>query len=180
MVTVLGDEQLMMQVAEGDLDAFNELVRRRRDTAWRIAYRFLGDPDAAEDVVQEAFLRILDAAARYEPSATFETYLYRVVTRLCLDHARKRRPILVRALPETVDPSPDPAAALVRKDRDALIRQAIDTLPPRQRMAVVLKYYEGSGYGEIAQALETTTKAVERLLGRARRTLISSVSRIKK
>ncbi|NOY12252.1 MAG: sigma-70 family RNA polymerase sigma factor [Deltaproteobacteria bacterium] len=180
MVTVIKDEQLMLRVAEGNLDAFNELVRRHQRTAWRIAHRFLGDPAEAEDVAQEAFLRILAAAPRYKPSAAFSTYLYRVVARLCIDNTRKKRPVFTNTLPETVDSSPDPATALVQKDRDALIRKALDALPSRQRMVVILKYYEGLRYGEIARAMGTTVKAVERLLGRARKTLQSSLSRIRK
>ncbi len=179
MVTLMKDEQLMLRVAEGDLGAFNEIVRRHQRTAWRIAHRFLGDPTEAEDIAQEAFLRILAAAPRYKPSATFSTYLYRVIARLCIDHARKKRPVFTTTLPETLDSSPDPAATLARKDRDALVRMALDALPSRQRMVVILKYYEGLRYGEIAQAMETTVKAVERLLDRARTALQSRLSHIK-
>jgi len=171
MVTVIKDEQLMSRVAEGDLDAFNELVRRHQHTAWGIAHRFLGDPAEAEDLAQEAFLRILAAAPRYKPSAAFSTYLYRIVTRLCIDHTRKKHPIFTNTLPETVDSSPDPITALIQKDRDALIRKALDALPSRQRMVVILKYDEGLRYAEIARAMGTTVKAVERLLNRARKTL---------
>jgi len=165
----------MLRVAEGDLDAFNEIVRRHQRTAWRIAYRFLGNSAEAEDVVQEAFLRILTAAPRYKPSATFTTYLYRVIARLCIDYARKKHPVFTNTLPETVVSSPDPSMALAQKDRDALVREALDALPPRQRMVIILKYYEGFGYGEIARAMSTTVKAVERLLGRARTALKSSL-----
>ena len=172
---MIRDEQLMLRVAEGDLDAFNELVRRHQQTAWRIALRFLGDPTEAEDIAQEAFLRILAAASRYKPSATFPTYLYSVVARLCIDHTRRKRPVFTNTLPETVDPSPGPATALIQKDRDALVRKALDTLPARQRMVVILKYYEGLRYDEIARAMGTTVKAVERLLGRARCALKSSL-----
>ncbi len=174
-MTVIKDEQLMLRVAEGDLDAFDELIRRHQQTAWRIAHRFLGDPTEAEDVAQDAFLRILAAAPRYKPSAAFPTYLYRVIARICIDSTRKKRPVFTNTLPETVDSSPDPATALVQKDRDVLIRKALDTLPARQRMAVVLKYYEGLSYGEIARAMGTTVKAVERLLGRARTALKSNL-----
>lgn len=177
---MIKDEQLMLRVAEGDLEAFSEIVRRHQRTAWRIALRFLGDPAEAEDIAQEAFLRILAAAPRYKPSATFSTYLYRVIARLCIDHIRKKRPLFTNTLPEAVDSSPDPAAALVQKDRDALVRQALDVLPSRQRMVVILKYYEGLRYGEIARAMGTTIKAVERLLGRARKRLQSSLSGIRK
>lgn len=179
-MTVIKDEQLMSRVAKGDLDAFNELVRRHQRTAWRIAHRFLGDATEAEDVAQEAFFRILDAAPRYKPTAAFSTYLYRVVARLCIDNAKKKRPVFTDSLPETIDSSPDPAAALVQKDRDVLIRKVLDALPSRQRMVVILKYYEGLSYVEIARAMGTTVKAVERLLGRARKTLQSSLSHVRK
>ena len=175
VVMVMEDEQLMARVADGDLGAFEEIVRRHQGIAWRIAYRFLADPVEAEDITQEAFIRILAASSRYKPTAAFATYLYRVVARLCIDHARKRRPVLSDKLPERADPSPGPAATLARKDRDELIRRALDALPPRQRLVVILKYYEGLSYGEIARAMGTTVKAVERLLGRARKGLRSSL-----
>ena len=177
---MIRDGQLMLRAAEGDLDAFNEIVRHHQRTAWRIAHRFLGDPTEAEDITQEAFLRILTAAPRYKPSADFSTYLYRVVARLCIDHARKKRPVFTDSLPEAVDPSPDPATTLARKDRDALVRKALDALPSRQRMVVILKYYEGLRYAEIARTMGTTVKAVERPLGRARKMLQSSLSHVRK
>ncbi len=166
----------MLRVAKGDLGAFEEIVRRHQQTAWRVALRFLGDANEAEDIAQEAFLRILAAAPRYKPSATFSTYLFRVVSRLCIDHARKKRPNFDNSLPETVDPSPDPATVLAQKDRDELIRQALEVLPVRQRMAVILEYYEGLKYDEIAKAMGTTPKAVERLLSRARGALKTRLS----
>ncbi|HHB76514.1 MAG TPA: sigma-70 family RNA polymerase sigma factor [Desulfobulbus sp.] len=177
---MMNDEQLMLRVAEDDLGSFDEIIRRHQHTAWRIAHRFLGDPAEAEDIAQESFLRILTSAHRYRPAASFSTYLYRIVSRLCIDHSRKKRPILTHIFPEIVDSSPDPATALIQKDRDVLIRKTLDKLPSRQRLAVILKYYEGLSYSEIAQALETTIKAVERLLGRARNTLQSSLSDMKK
>ena len=174
------DKQLMLQVAEGDQDSFSEIVRRHQRTAWRIAYRFTGNPEDAEDIAQTAFLRILAAAPSYRPSATFSTYLYRVISRLCIDHARKKRPVLLKTLPEVVDSSLGPPEVLSRKDRDALICSAIDTLPYRQRMAVILKYYEELRYVEIAQAMGITVKAVERLLSRARTTLKARLYSMKK
>lgn len=175
-----GDEQLMLAVGRGDAGAFSEIVHRHQRSAWSIAYRFVGHAADAEDIAQEAFLKILSAAPRYQPSAVFSTYLYRVVTRLCIDFYRKKRPVFTDTLPEMADPAPDPAAALARKDRETTIRRALDALPARQRMAVILKYYEGLGYADIATAMDITRKAVERLLGRARKTLQSRLSNAKK
>ena len=89
------DEELMLAVGKGDFSAFEQIVLRHQKSAWYAAYRFLGDRTIAEDVAQEALLKILDAAERYRPTAKFRTYLYGVVTRLCLDHARKKQPAYV-------------------------------------------------------------------------------------
>ncbi len=177
---VVRDEELMLAVAKGDLGAFDELVLRHQRFVWGIAFRFLGGPAEAEDIAQEAFLKLLEAAPRYRPTAGFRTYLYRIVSRLCIDYARKKRPIPTDGLPERTDCSPSPAEVLVIKERDTEIRRALDALSSRQRMVVILKYYEGLRYSEIAQAMGTTVKAVERLLGRARNTLQSSLLRIRK
>ena len=170
------DAQLMARVAEGDVEAFGGLVRRHQDTAWRIAHRFLGDSAEAEDMVQEAFLRIWAAAPRYRPTAAFTSYLYRVLVSLCIDNTRKKRPTPVENIVVADTASPGPAATLIRQEREVLIRQTMNALPARQRMVVILKYYEGLSYDEMALALATTAKAVERLLGRARKTLKSQLS----
>ena len=173
------DEQLVLALGKGDLDALGELVLRHQRFVWGIAYRFLGDPVEAEDVAQEAFLKLLEAAPRYRPTANIRTYLYRIVSRLCIDYARKKRPILTDDLAQRADCSPSPAAALVVKEQDAEIRRAMDGLPPRQRMAVILKYFEGLSYADIAKAMGTTVKATERLLYRARKALRTSLAHIK-
>ncbi|MFW6163904.1 MAG: RNA polymerase sigma factor, partial [Planctomycetota bacterium] len=162
------DEELMLAVRQGDLDAFEQLVERHQGAAWNAAWRFLGDAAEAEDVAQQAFLNILEAAGRYEPSAKFTTYLYRIVTRLCIDHSRKKQPTYTDDLPARAAPASSPAEAAEQRERDEAVRAAIATLPDRQRMAVVLRYYEGLSGAEIAAAMATSAKAVERLLARGR------------
>lgn len=161
----------MMSVAGGDLDAFDEIVLRHQKLAWGIAWRCLGDGHEAEDVAQEAFLRILHAAGRYKPSAAFPTYLARIVTRLCLDHARKKRPVSIAGLPAPRDAGPGGPERMAMADRDRAVRAALDRLPPAQRAAVVLRYFEGMDCRSVAVAMETTVKSVERLLARGRGTL---------
>ena len=89
------DEQLMSDVAQGDMAAFEQLVRRHQVSVWNTAFRFLRNADDAEDIAQETFLRVLRAAGRYRPTATFRTYLYRIVTRLCRDWRAKDGPVLM-------------------------------------------------------------------------------------
>jgi RNA polymerase sigma-70 factor (ECF subfamily) len=84
------DEELMLATARGDLGAFGQLVERHQASAWNAAYRFLGNAVDAEDIAQEAFLRVLDAAPRYRATAKFRTFLFRIVTRLCIDVTRRK------------------------------------------------------------------------------------------
>jgi RNA polymerase sigma-70 factor, ECF subfamily len=165
------DEELMLRVREGDLVAFEQLVLRRQSEAWGVAYRFTGDPAEAEDLAQEAFLKILDAASRYQPTARFRTYFYRVLTHLCIDYRRKKRPILSEALLQQTDASPSPAERAVQRDRERIIQAALNELPADYRMAVVLRYFEGLSGAEMAEAMGRSVKAVERLLARAREAL---------
>jgi len=161
----------MCRVAAGELELFDELVGRHHRQAWRLAFRWLGDPSDAEDVVQSAFLKILRAAPHYRATAAFQTYLYRVVTRLCIDHTRKRRPDSSSELSEPADPSPGAEHDLESREVASRVVAALAKLPLRQCAAVVLKHFEELSYDEIARVLEVSVKAVERLLARGRAAL---------
>ena len=174
------DEQLMQAVAGGDLEAFNDLVLRHQDLAWRMAYRFLGDAMEAEDVAQETFLKILEAAPRYRPTATFHTYFYRVLTHLCIDRARKKQLTSIDDIPEAIDPSLSQDESLIEKERQDQIHLALDALPPNQKAAMILRHYEGLSYAEISQILGVTPKAVEGLISRAGASLQARLSHLQK
>jgi RNA polymerase sigma-70 factor (ECF subfamily) len=165
------DADLMVRVAEGDLSAFEELVRRNQAGAWGLAWRFLGDAAEAQDIVQEAFLRVYKAAPRYRPTAKFRTYLYQIVTRLCLDREAKKRTQYMEILPSAPDSSYDPETLAVTGQRAEAVRRSLAALPARQRVAITLRHYEGLTYEEIAAALEVSSKAVDALLQRAREAL---------
>jgi RNA polymerase sigma-70 factor (ECF subfamily) len=171
------DEFLLQATGRGDMAAFSRIVERHQTWAWRVAYRFAGNEEDASDIVQEAFLRLLDASARYRPTAKFRTYFYQIISRLCLDRAKKKQPLLLETVPDTPDPSPDITDTMMRQENAIAVRAALDALPPNQRLAIVLRYYENLGYEEIASALETTTKAVERLLARGRERLRDMLGR---
>ncbi|MGD8787002.1 MAG: sigma-70 family RNA polymerase sigma factor [Phycisphaerales bacterium] len=162
------DEELMLAVGRGDLNAFEEIVLRHQHSAWNISYRFLGNKTDAEDVAQEAFLKLLDSAERYRPTASFRTYFYRIVTHLCLDRVAKKQPVYTDKQLETPDLAATPPEKLISIERNLAVRKALDKLPYNQRMVIVLKYYEGMGYRDIAATMEVTEKAIERLLARGR------------
>jgi RNA polymerase sigma-70 factor (ECF subfamily) len=162
------DALLMVRAAEGDSRAFEDLVIRNQSAAWALAVHYLGDAAEAEDIVQEAFLKLLRAAPRYQPTARFRTYFSRIVVRLCLDFRSKKGPAYREALPESVDTARDPEAVLRDEETAKELRRALDDLPPAQRMALLLRHLEGFTYSEIAEAMSISTKAVDSLLQRAR------------
>jgi RNA polymerase sigma-70 factor (ECF subfamily) len=165
------DAELLQATGKGDLQAFGQIVERHQEWAWRIAWRFFGDEQETADIVQDAFLRLLDATGRYQPEAKFRTFFHRIITRLCLDRTKKKKPLYLETVPDLPDLRPDAAENLQRREIAAAVRKALDTLAPNQRMAIVLRYYEELNYAEIAAVLETSPKAVERLLGRGRENL---------
>ncbi|MFW6053659.1 MAG: RNA polymerase sigma factor [Persicimonas sp.] len=165
------DQQCMELVARGDLDAFGELVRRHQKTAWRVAFGILGDEAEAEDAAQQAFLKILEAADRYQPTASFRTYLYRVVTRHCLDRLAKMSPLYTDDPPIISDQRRSPARHVERREARDEVHRALEKLPARQRAAVSLFHFEGLSYKEIAASMDVSSKAVERLLARGRKAL---------
>jgi RNA polymerase sigma-70 factor (ECF subfamily) len=155
--------------AEGDRRAFDEIVTRHGPFALRVAARLVADRSVAEDVAQEAMVRAWAQADRFDPQrATFTTWLYRIVTNLCIDQCRRRRP---EPLPEHFDPIDTAAGAeemLEVDERDVAIAQALRDLPARQRAAMTLVYDEGLSGADAARVLGLSAKAVERLLARAR------------
>ncbi|QNN21045.1 sigma-70 family RNA polymerase sigma factor [Planctomycetales bacterium ZRK34] len=164
------DEQLIAAVAGRDEAAFETLVRRHQTKALGLAYRLLGDADVAQDIAQEAFFRVYRHADRFEPTARFTTWFYRIVVNLCTDY-RRRRVNKTVALP-TIEPA-GPAAddPLESAERAARVQAALAELPDRQRTAVVLHRYQGMSHREIAEMTDDSVSAVESLLVRAYATL---------
>ena len=178
-MTGISDEQLMQAVAHGDLDAFNKIVLRYQQQTWRTAYRLLGDAMEAEDVAQETFFKILKAVPRYRPSASFRTYLYTIIYRLCLDTRKKSRLSLMDTVPDRPSTSPSAEESLVSKERGEELRHALESLPLNQRTVIVLKHNEGLSYAEIAQVMDISLKSVEMLIRRAREKLQSKLPHLK-
>jgi|YelNatPaOPRAMG01_1025707.scaffolds.fasta_scaffold11214_9 RNA polymerase sigma-70 factor (ECF subfamily) len=164
------DALLMARTGRGGRDAFAALIRRHQRAVLAIAYRFLGDRSEAEDVAQEVFLRLWDAAPRYRPDKPLPAFLRTLTVHLCLDRRRKARPLV---LMDELEPtgSQNPEAELNAAERRRALFAALSRLPSAQRMAVVLFHMEGLSVREVAGLLETSPKAVESLLSRARSAL---------
>jgi len=166
--THLSDHELMARVGRRDRAALAELVRRHQNQVVGLATRFLGRADLAEDVCQDAFLRIFERAGSYRPEAKFTTYLYRIVANLCWDYRRRAaRRTRVGQPPEAGTFEADAVVAAQRRERREAVRQAVAQLPDRQRLALILHRFQGMGHKEIAQVTGWTTSAVESCLVRA-------------
>jgi RNA polymerase sigma-70 factor, ECF subfamily len=172
------DEDLMLKVAKGDESAFRRLAGRHAAKTFALTRRMLGNDADAEEIVQEAMLRVWVNAPRWRPDAAFRTWLYRVTFNLCLNRRRQKVFAPLDEASEPPDPSPSAADALEKRQTDGLVAKAIGALPDRQRAAIVLTYYEGLSNGEAASVLETTISSVEALLVRAKRTLREELSAI--
>jgi len=175
-VITRSDEHLMQALARQDMAALGELVRRHQRFVWGVAYQFLSDASEAEDVAQETFLRLLKAAPRYRPTASLRSYLFRIASRLAMDVGRRRQRLQTEgSSPDTADVRATPSQAASAHEDAAQVRHALCRLPPRQQMAVIGKYFEQMSYAEIAAAMKVSTKAIERILDRARKRLATEL-----
>ena len=174
------DSQLMARLASGDMSALGELTRRHQRKVLELAFRTLGAWDLAEDVAQETFLRVYRAAKRYQPTAKFTTWLYRIVVNLCLDEKRKQAKAgasLEPAAHEQYSASND--NPVEKEEMTKLVRAAVQALPERQRLALVLHRYDGLNHAEISEVTGWTQSAVESLLVRAYANLRGKLAKIK-
>jgi RNA polymerase sigma-70 factor (ECF subfamily) len=163
------DAVLLARSARGDRRAFDELVTRYGPVALRIAGRMARDRQSAEDIAQEAMVRVWRRASEFDARrARFSTWLYRIVVNLCIDSVRTPQPVPLPEGLDPADPAENAAEAMEVDERRAALVRAIEGLPSRQRAALALVYHEGLSGAEAAQVLGVSAKAVERLLARAR------------
>ncbi len=173
------DDALLVLFANGDAQAARELTERLAPRAFGVALRVLGDRAEAEDVTQEAMLRLWRMAPDWQRGqAKVSTWLYRVVMNLCLDIKRRSRraAVPIDAVPEPLDPQPGATARLQQDARLGALQRALLHLPERQRQAVVLRHIEELSNPDIAAILDISVEAVESLTARGKRALSAALA----
>lgn len=167
------DEALLIAYANGDRQAAGDLTRRLLPRVLGQAARMIGDRAEAEDVAQEAMMRLWRIAPDWRRGeAQVTTWLYRVTANLCTDRLRKSgRHMPLDAVPDPPDPSPGPVAAMAADARAEALEAALMELPDRQRQAVILRHIDGLSNPEIARIMDIGVEAVESLTARGKRKL---------
>ena len=174
----VSDEALLVAFGNGDLQAARALTLRLTPRVVGYAARLLGgDRAEAEDVAQDAMLRLWKVAAEWrQGEAKVTTWLYRVVTNLCTDRLRKTRGVGIDSIPEPEDDAPSAADRMQDMARARALDQALQQVPDRQRQAVVLRHIEGLSNPEIAAIMDLGVEAVESLTARGKRALATQLA----
>lgn len=171
------DTDLMLRAKNGDEASFGMLLARQRRPVIHFLYRMVGNQAVAEELAQDVFLKVYRARASYQPAAKFTTWLFRIATRVALNHLRDRKgdkrlesldvergELRTRQL---ADARPTTEQEMVRQAWVDRIRAAVEALPDKQRAAVLMHKYQEMGYSQIAGALGCSESAVKSLLFRA-------------
>ena len=172
------DADLLAAYARGDAGAARVLTVRLTPRAFRQAMRMLGEAAEAEDVAQEAMMRLWRIAPAWRHGeAKVTTWLFRVVANLCTDRLRKRKrnAMPLDAVAEPEDPTPSVETRMQEDARHMALRAALAALPERQRIAVTMRHFDGAANPDIATALGISTEAVESLTARGKRALAASL-----
>lgn len=181
-------EALLHKAAQGDGSAFKALVERHQNQVINLVYRILGDRQKSEDIAQEVFLKAWQAADRYEGKSAFKTWLYRITINLSLNEikSRKRRSWLelfhlsppAKQPEDHIDESPTAEDLVIAQELSHRITEALQALPENQRIAMILRRYDGLSYDEISRILNCSVSAVEALLVRAKRAIQADLKKM--
>ncbi|MCH0564404.1 MULTISPECIES: RNA polymerase sigma factor SigM [unclassified Streptomyces] len=181
----LSDSDLLARHVAGDKDAFGEIVRRHRDRLWAVALRTLGDREEAADAVQDALVSAYRAAHTFRGQSAVTTWLHRITVNACLDRARKAASRKTSPVDDTerleqlLEPHESASAPAERNDLHRQLLEALATLPPDQRSALVLVDMQGYPVAEAARILDVPTGTVKSRCARGRARLLPLLTHLR-
>ncbi len=166
------DTILVQRISKGDKSAFEELVKKYEHSVFNLIYRYIGNYTEVEDVAQEVFIKVWRKARSFRGKSMFSTWLYRIVVNHCLNYRSKykQRPLSLDQMmeKENIPNSMKQEIDFEKKKKAEIVRKAIDDLPGKQRMALILSKYEGKSYKEIAEFMNKSLSSIESLIFRAK------------
>ena len=178
----MDDAELFLKFKGGDKSAFRQLVEKYQDSVINTCYRFLRNKEEAEESAQEVFLKVYLSANTYQPKAKFSTWLFKIVVNLCLNKLRDKRKYSSTKIDNslyknqieenlTAPSESQPDKSYENKELKGIIKDAIDSLPENQRVAIILNKYEGFSYQKMAKILDCSVSSIESRLFRAKESL---------
>ncbi len=183
----LPDEVLVQKAKNGNLDAFDELVRRYEGKIYGLAYRFMGSHADASDLAQDTFIRVYQALAGFRGDAAFSTWLYRIAANICRDELRKRQRRRSVSIDEMIDASPanvpaasgsySPEETVQRREVQRQVQFCLNELSDDHRLILVMREIQGLSYDEIASILQCSMGTVKSRISRARSALKDKMSK---
>ncbi len=182
----LSDREVAAEIIEscraGDRDAFRVLYELYKDRVYSISlYFFHGDEAAANDITQQVFLKLITSIRQFKGDASFATWLYRLVVNACQDAARRRKSAGITAAGTRLEEIPAAASHeddYLRKQLAYSVRTAICSLPPKFRMAILLRYFDDLSYEQMSQALHCSVGTVASRLSRGHKMLAEQLTRL--
>ncbi len=159
----------------------HELFERHKDRIYSIALRYSGDATAAQDIAQETFLKLFANMRNFRGDSTFETWLFRLVVNACFDYRRKTKrlaPLMAGVLDLLSCPAANALDEVMKAEMSGQVKSAVDTLPPEQRMVVVLRYTEGLSYDQIAEVMGCSAGTIASRLNRVHKVLERRLGRL--
>lgn len=185
----LEDQKLIKLAREGDQKAFETLLKKYRNLVYHVMIKMVRNPQEAEDLSQEAFIKAFNALSSFNEEFAFSTWLMKIATNNCIDYLRKKKlrtysidePIQYKEEQvqiELPDHNPTPEKTLLNEERRKLINDAIQSLPPRYRHVIVLRHQEEKSYEDIAEILKLPLGTVKARIFRAREMLNKKIKNI--
>lgn len=177
--------ELIEACRRGEVEALRALYDAHKDKVYSIClYYFHGDPAAAADATQQAFLKLISNIGQFRGTADFSTWLYRLVANTCLDGARRAKAHVARVAneiePDTLSGAGSQEDDLIRAQRARLVQEALSTLPPKFRLPLLLRYFEDLSYEEMAEALRCSIGTIASRLSRGHKMLASKLEVLRK
>ncbi len=171
--------ELIEACRRGEADAFRALFERYRDKVYSVALRYSGDAAVAQDIAQDTFLKLFSAIGSFRGDSSFDSWLYRLVVNSCFDQKRRTRR-LAPAVDELLSALRAPDASILdevlRAEMSGHLRSVVGSLPPEQRMVIVLRYTQGLSYDEIAGIMGCSSGTIGSRLNRVHKTIARRLS----
>ncbi|MFQ5512001.1 MAG: sigma-70 family RNA polymerase sigma factor [Candidatus Krumholzibacteriia bacterium] len=181
------DRELIVRARKGDEAAFRALLAKYERAVFNICLRMARNPEQAEDLAQESFMKVFSMLERYNPAYAFSSWLFKITSNLCIDSIRKRKldtlpldqPIHSAAgefARQYESPEENPERKMMNRERMARVQEAIESLPPHYRIMILLRHQQDLSYEEIAETLEVPLGTVKARIHRAREMLKSRLA----